>query len=133
DGSIEMSRQETENDVVEQSSSVAEFGMHSGGVYEIKVFHAERKREGSSFQLTLSGFNTSPSECVPDCGDGVIAAGGERDDGVELNVCGYNRCNPDCTLSGYCGDGIKQDEEDCDDADPNAPANCRGCKAIVVR
>lgn len=133
DGSIEMSRQETENDVVEQSSSVAEFGMQSGGVYEIKVFHAERKREGSSFQLTLSGFNTSRSECVPDCGDGVIAAGEECDDGVELNVGGYNRCNPDCTLSGYCGDGIKQDEEDCDDADPNAPANCRGCKAIVVR
>lgn len=115
------------------TASAASFGLTNGGVYEIKVFHAERKKTGSSFKLTLSGFNTSRSECVPRCGDGIIAAGEECDDGEDANVGGYNRCNADCTLSGYCGDGIKQDGEECDDGDPNAPGDCRGCKIIVVR
>lgn len=114
-------------------TTAAALGLEDGGVYEIKVFHAERKRTGSSFRLTLSGFNTSRSECLPVCGDGIIAAGEECDDGEENNIGGYNRCNSDCTLSGYCGDGIKQEHEECDDADPNAPANCRGCKEILIR
>lgn len=134
DGTITMTWQVNENDEPESlTSNVADFGLEDGGVYEIKVFHAERKREGSSFKLTLSGFNTSRSECLPDCGDGVIASGEECDDGEENNVGGYNRCNPNCTLSGYCGDGIQQEDEECDDADPNAPVNCKGCKAIIVR
>lgn len=121
------------SDGEESEASAASFGLTDGGVYEIKVFHAERKKTGSSFKLTLSGFNTSRSECLPKCGDGVIAAGEECDDGEELNVGGYNRCNPDCTLSGYCGDGIVQEGEECDDAAPNAPPTCKGCKNIVVR
>src|SRR5690606_35623243 len=89
-------------------TTAAALGLVDGGVYEIKVFHAERKNTGSSFKLTLSGFNTSRSECTPACGDGIIAAGEECDDGDENNVGGYNRCNADCTLSGYCGDGVQQ-------------------------
>ena len=50
------------------------YGLTSGNVYEIAVFHAERKTTGSSFKLTLSGFNLAPSDCKPKCGDGVIAA-----------------------------------------------------------
>jgi fibro-slime domain-containing protein len=115
-----------------RTSSTAEFGLVSGQVYEIKVFHAERKRIGSSFKLTLSGFNTARSECDAICGDGIIAAGEECDDGEELNTGGYNRCHPDCFLGGYCGDGIRQDHEECDDLEPQAPPGCAGCRIINV-
>lgn len=36
-----------------------------GSVYEIAVFHAERNPVVFSYRLELSGFNTSPGECVP--------------------------------------------------------------------
>jgi fibro-slime domain-containing protein len=107
------------------------FGLSPGNIYEIKVFHAERKRDGSSFRLTLDGFNTTRSECVPTCGDGIIGYGEECDDGG--NNGGYNACQSDCTLGAYCGDGIVQENEACDDADPNAPGNCSGCSLVTVR
>ncbi len=112
---------------------MADLGLQDGGVYEIKVFHAERKPEGSSFQLTLSGFSTARSECLPICGDGIIAAGEQCDDGEEQNTGGHNRCNADCTIGEYCGDGVVQEEEECDDADPNKPAGCAGCYIIIVK
>lgn len=105
--------------------------MEPGNVYEIKVFHAERQTEGSSFRLTLSGFNSRRSDCTAVCGDGIIGFGEECDDGV--NAGGYNGCGEDCTLGAFCGDGIKQEDEVCDDADPNAPSSCSGCNIIVVR
>jgi fibro-slime domain-containing protein len=116
------------------TTSVADLGLEDGGVYEIKVFHAERKPEGSSFQLTLSGFNAARSECVPVCGDGIIAAGEQCDDGEAENTGGHNRCNANCTIGEYCGDGVVQPEvEACDDADPLAMANCAGCRILVVK
>lgn len=117
------------------TTTAAELGLQPGEVYEIKVFHAERKPEGSSFQLTLSGFEAARSECTSVCGDGILAAGEQCDEGEENNIGGHNGCNMDCTLGSYCGDGIVQEEagEDCDDNDPNAPADCAGCKVIVVR
>lgn len=105
-------------------------GMEVGNVYEIKVFHAERQTEGSTFKLTLSGFNSRRSDCTAVCGDGVIGFGEECDDGT--NDGGYNECGSDCTLGAFCGDGIKQEGEACDDNDPNAPAGCSGCNVIRV-
>ena len=37
--------------------------------------------EGSSFRLTLDGFSSSRSSCEPICGDGVVSAGEDCDDG----------------------------------------------------
>jgi fibro-slime domain-containing protein len=108
----------------------AAHGMTVGNVYQIKVFHAERQSEGSSFKLTLSGFNARRSDCVAKCGDGILAAGEQCDDGV--NDGGYNECQAGCVLGGYCGDGIKQEGESCDDADPLTP-NCRGCHDDVIK
>jgi hypothetical protein len=39
--------------------------LEDGKVYEIAVFQAERQSDGSSYKLTLGGFNTAPSECKP--------------------------------------------------------------------
>jgi fibro-slime domain-containing protein len=95
------------------SGTAATYGLTDGNVYRINIFHAERKMEGSSFRLTLAGFSTSPSVCVPTCGDGVVTMGEQCDDGT--NVGGYGNCQPDCTLGPRCGDGIRQSaHEECD-------------------
>jgi fibro-slime domain-containing protein len=39
------------------ADTAAEFGLEPGNAYEIAVFHAERQPEGSSFRLTLTGFD----------------------------------------------------------------------------
>lgn len=109
-------------------------GMTPGNVYEVKVFHAERRRKGSTFKLTLSGFNSRRSDCTAVCGDGVIGFGEECDDGPDNTDDAYNQCNTQCRLGAFCGDGIRQEEfEACDDNDPAAPASCSGCNLIVVR
>jgi fibro-slime domain-containing protein len=113
------------------SWTATELGLQDGNVYEIKVFQAERKVVGSSFRLTLAGFDSTRSDCRSQCGDGIIGAGEECDDGV--NDGGYNECHPGCVLGGYCGDGVVQEGEVCDDGDPNKPAECSGCRILVVR
>ena len=52
--------------------------------------------------------------CEAVCGDGVIAAGEQCDDGV--NDGSYGSCAPGCVLGPYCGDGeVQADFEACDD------------------
>ena len=95
--------------------SKVDLGMSNNGVYEIVVFQAERAWNGSTYKLTLSGFNDLPSACGPICGDGVVAPGEQCDNGKD-NVGGYNKCGPDCLLGPYCGDGkVEAGTEDCDD------------------
>ncbi|MBN2802956.1 MAG: DUF4215 domain-containing protein [Deltaproteobacteria bacterium] len=113
---------------VEGEIDVSTLGLTDGEVYDIEVFQAERLSNGSTYRLTLSGFNVSRSECRPDCGDGVVGLGEQCDDGV--NDGGYGECAENCKLGEYCGDGIKQAEfEDCDDGnfigDDDCPASCR--------
>src|SRR5262249_6074267 len=74
------------------STTANGFGLQDGKVYKISVFHAERKIEGSSFRLTLEGFNATRSDCTPICGDGIVGLGEECDDGV--NDGGYGECSP---------------------------------------
>jgi fibro-slime domain-containing protein len=113
------------------ATSAARFALEPGNVYEVRVFHAERKVEGSSFRLTLSGFNTSPSDCTPVCGDGVVTAGEECDDGV--NDGGYEECAEGCVLGPRCGDEIVQDGEDCDDGNRRDGDECgSACRELVV-
>jgi fibro-slime domain-containing protein len=101
--------------VVKGTGTAAQFGLTDGNVYQIQVFHAEREVEGSSFKLTLAGFNMTPSTCVTDCGDGMVGPGEECDDGH--NTGAYNQCGPGCVLGPRCGDGVvqKDDGEVCDD------------------
>lgn len=102
--------------------------LKNGQVYEIMVFHAERQTYASTYKLTLSGFNTARSECLPICGDGIVSLGEECDDGK--NDGGYGECAPGCVLGEYCGDNIIQRPmENCDDGnfrnDDDCPSSCR--------
>lgn len=131
DGSIELlqgvdgSGNENEPD----TADVGDFNLEPGNVYEVKVFQAERKMVGSSYRLTLSGFNAGASECVTDCGDGEVGPGEECDDGVGENTGGYNKCQADCTLGPHCGDGITQAGEACDYGAAGNIGEYGGCAA----
>jgi hypothetical protein len=109
----------------------ADFGLQEGGVYTINIFHAERQLTSSSFQLTLAGFEATPSDCRADCGDGILSFGEECDD--ILNDGGYGECNPECVLGPFCGDKIIQSEfgETCD-VGPGGDTVCRGCRRIRI-
>jgi fibro-slime domain-containing protein len=114
------------------ADSADTFGLEDGKVYEVVVFQAERQSTGSSYKLTLSGFSAAASDCRPVCGDGILGAGEECDDGAEKNTGGYGKCGPECKLSEYCGDGVRQEEyESCDDG-VNIGKPCpSGCREII--
>lgn len=117
--------------------STATLGLQDGKVYEIAVFQAERQSTGSSYKLTLSGFNAAPTSCVPTCGDGVTVADEECDCGdgtvpVPAGCVGpnddntYGGCSTHCTWGTYCGDGIVTDPEQCDKGRDNGTDNGQG-------
>lgn len=112
------------------ASSAAAFGLESGKVYEVELFHAERQKDASTFKLTLSGFSAAASECKPICGDGILGVGEECDDGK--NDGGYGECGPGCVLEESCGDGTLQAGEDCDDGNNLDGDRCgSACRNIV--
>ncbi len=101
-------------------SNAATFNLTSGNVYDIQVFQAERKKTGSSYMLTLTGFNNAKSTCTPICGDGIVTPGEQCDNGAANNTGGYGKCKPDCTRDIYCGDGIVNGNEACDNGINNS-------------
>jgi fibro-slime domain-containing protein len=114
------------------AATAATFGLVEGQVYEIAVFQAERRPEGSSFRLTLEGFSTARTQCVPICGDGIVSAGEQCDDGV--NDGGYGECEAGCVIGPYCGDGVVDPEfEDCDDGNRREGDLCgSACRDLSV-
>ncbi len=116
------------------AATAAQFGMVEGGVYNITVFQAERRMEGSSFRLTLSGFENTPSECRALCGDGIVAFGEECDEGSGpgQNDGGYGECDATCRLGEFCGDGMVNGEEQCDTG-PVGLNGCVNCRFLVAR
>src|SRR6478735_2996823 len=110
------------------AQSAAKFDLKVGNVYKIVVFQAERKRFGSSFKLTLSGFEATPSDCSAVCGDNILSFGEECDDGV--NDGGYGECDVGCKLGPFCGDGEVQAAEQCDNG-PGGGVGCPGCRQLV--
>jgi fibro-slime domain-containing protein len=105
------------------------YGLTDGSVYQIQIFNAEREVKGSSFRLTLAGFNMTPSNCVTNCGDGMVGPGEECDDGV--NKGGYNECAPGCIYGPRCGDGVPQTDfgEVCDEGETGNVGAYGGCGA----
>jgi fibro-slime domain-containing protein len=53
--------------------------------------------------------------CRLKCGNGTLDVGEQCDLGLTKNVGGYGGCNANCTQGPYCGDGVKQGTEQCDD------------------
>jgi fibro-slime domain-containing protein len=49
--------------VLLDSTGAYKFGLVAGNTYAISVFHAERKRSGSTFRLSLQGFDLTRSRC----------------------------------------------------------------------
>jgi fibro-slime domain-containing protein len=107
------------------TQSTANLGLVSGQVYEIAVFQAERQTDGSSYKLTLSGFNASASVCGPICGDGILSPGEQCDDGT--NAGGYGKCEPGCVRGAYCGDGVVNGPEACDNGRNVSAYGTDGC------
>lgn len=121
-------------------------GLVAGKVYEVAVFQAERHTCQSNYKLTLTGFRQTSTSCTPVCGDGIVTADEQCDDGplstdpatgaLSGNGAGYNFCNANCTLGPRCGDMTTQPEEECDDginikghaSDANPGTCAPGCK-----
>jgi fibro-slime domain-containing protein len=111
-------------------AAATKYGLTPGNVYSLSVFQAERRMEGSSFRLTLSGFEHAPSDCHAKCGDGIVSFGEECDDGV--NDGGYGECSATCTLGEFCGDGVVSGPEQCDTGAVST-GGCAGCRRLRVR
>lgn len=117
-------------EVILDAAAAMRFRLRVGGTYEAVVFQAERQTSGSSYRLTLAGFNAPRSTCESSCGDGIVTRFEACDD--MRNDNSYNGCAPGCRMLGpRCGDGtIQRDQgEQCDDGNlvPNdgCSAGCR--------
>ncbi len=100
-------------------------GLTVGQIYEIVVFQAERHTSGSSYRLTLGGFNRARSACASHCGDGVVTPDEACDDGV--NDGRYGGCQAGCMMLGpRCGDRVVQmdQSESCDDGNTISGDGC---------
>ncbi|MGC4092528.1 MAG: DUF4215 domain-containing protein [Polyangiaceae bacterium] len=104
------------------SGSVTGLNLEVGKTYEIAIFHADRHPRESNYQLTLSGYDTSTSQCTPRCGDGVATAGEECDLGAMNADNVYGGCTTMCKFGPFCGDGIKNGDEGCDKGKDNGGA-----------
>jgi fibro-slime domain-containing protein len=91
-------------------------GIQLGHIYEVALFHAERKTDKSNFKLTLTGFSPAQSTCTTLCGDGLVGGNEECDLGTAMNTGAYGGCTADCKLGPHCGDGtVQAPNEACDD------------------
>lgn len=110
-------------------------GLENGRTYEIALFGADRRPPESNLQLTLMGNKTRRSECVPTCGDGIVAANEACDNGALNSDEAYGGCNTKCQLGPYCGDGTVNGAEECDlGADNGSTANGKdGCTVACTK
>ena len=124
--------QPVDGSVTISAATAATYGLMDGHVYKLNIFHAERKKESSSFRLTLAGFDTAKSDCTPICGDGIVSLGEQCDDGV--NDGGYGECAEGCLIGPYCGDGLVQQGEECDDGNRMGSDGCSPtCRIEIVK
>jgi fibro-slime domain-containing protein len=114
------------------NGTVTGLGLEVGRTHEIVVFHADRHPRESNYQLTLSGFATQRSACEPRCGDGVVAAAEECDDGPNNMNGVYGGCTTECRFGPFCGDGMPDTpDEECDQGRMNGAGynQVNGCTA----
>lgn len=102
--------------------AVTGLNLEKGKTYEIAIFHADRHPRESNYQLTLSGYSTSTSQCMARCGDGVATAGEECDMGDANADDVYGGCSKQCKFGPFCGDGTQNGMEECDKGKDNGAA-----------
>ncbi len=102
------------DDTERQQTKDLRFDITKGGVYQIVLFHAERMQCGSRFHLTLTNFIPKRSLCTPICGDDELQPGEVCDDGEDNVDDTYGACNETCSARDYCGDGVVNGPEKCD-------------------
>ena len=73
-----------------------DLGLVPGQLYEIALFHAERRGCESNFRIDLDGFDRIRSACAEVCGDGILTPGEQCDDGNDVDTDG---CANDCTFN----------------------------------
>ncbi|CAD8074332.1 unnamed protein product [Paramecium sonneborni] len=103
------------------------------------------------------GFTLNNGDCKSICGDGIIISEYEQcDDGNQIEFDGCYQCKYSCPLlcsncfqgiciqqnqeedqnlissiNHYCGDGLVQDQEECDDQNLNPYDGCYNCKIQI--
>jgi fibro-slime domain-containing protein len=125
---------ETARSVTLDAARASELALEAGKIYEIALFHAERAARYSNFNLTLDGFASARSVCLPRCGDGIVTSDERCDDGK--NDGSYGSCTTACQRAAHCGDGqVEAGREECDDGinlttySTSGEAGCApGCK-----
>ncbi len=113
---------------LEKGMAASKLHMYPGGIYAIDMFHAERCRGGSNYEMTLDGFiSMGKSTCDSVCGDGIIRGDEECDyvtsDLNNVDEQHANGCNH-CRLAPHCGNGKIESGEGCDSTE----SWCVGCK-----
>ncbi|MGC9983372.1 MAG: DUF4215 domain-containing protein [Polyangia bacterium] len=63
-----------EGSITLDAATASGLSLVDGKVYEVAVFHAQRQTTCSAYEMTLIGFNTAPSECIP-CVGGLTPGG----------------------------------------------------------
>ncbi len=91
------------------------YEVYEGGVYEMRIFNAEREYSGSNFKLTLTGFiNSGKSTCGDTCGDKMVSAREECDEGRNAAEAEFKGCTTSCKKKAKCGNGLVEEGEQCD-------------------
>lgn len=73
--------------------SGAPLNLNEGGIYDLVLFHAERRTGQSNFNLTLNNFEAPLTRCTTICGDGIKTPQEQCDDG---NLIDDDDCSNDC-------------------------------------
>ena len=113
----------------DEETAARDFNMFPGGIYSLKMFHAERCTGESSFRLTLTGFvNMGKSECSSICGDGIVTGGEECDiEGHTTDETAQFGGCVNCKRVSYCGNNIIENGEGCE---VNSPW-CDNCQILT--
>ncbi|CAD8069619.1 unnamed protein product [Paramecium sonneborni] len=93
------------------------------------------------FVICGNGYNNVNNQCLPICGDLIIVAEEDCDDGNSIQFDGCHNCRFQCPAqcttcnsitqfpcSDVCGDGIVSGLEECDDSHPIQLDSCYQCK-----